>query len=170
MVYEHCFETEYKRLPLSDCYKLPNNSKHEIGAIYWWSFTVPTGLMATNRQLDGKIRAMLPKMRTDDTPDVVCQYPSYSASWDLPLFLTYNTISLTNNNELPAIVETRQKWAVGQGLHMALHRQLGIASSAYDTCKKCEPLIQQVDVDFVREFAMKTMLRVRQSGCHALRI
>jgi hypothetical protein len=87
---------------------------------------------------------MLPKIRTDYTTDIVCRYPSYSESWLLLLALTLNTLSLIKNNELSAIVDTRQEWAVEQVLYMALHRQLGIRSSAYDTCKECEPLFRKL--------------------------
>jgi hypothetical protein len=80
MVYEHCFTTEYKRLPFGD-YAIIRVGKYEIAPVYWQSFTISVALMATNRQLNQEIQALPPKMRTYDAPDIIWQYP---APWVLP--------------------------------------------------------------------------------------
>jgi hypothetical protein len=76
MVYERCFVTEYKRLPLGEYGIFRSDAVPDRGIVYWQSFTVPFGLMVTNRQLYEEIEAMLPKMRSSDEPDIIYQYPA----------------------------------------------------------------------------------------------
>jgi hypothetical protein len=47
MVYEHCFTTEYKKLPLGHYRDFSTGEEYEIEPVYWRSFAIPVGLMAT---------------------------------------------------------------------------------------------------------------------------
>jgi hypothetical protein len=66
----------YKDLPQLVYRKLPYSREVELNA-YWPCFTLSSGLASTNSRLYSKLQAILPDIRPQDEPDIICELPPF---------------------------------------------------------------------------------------------
>jgi hypothetical protein len=87
--------------------------------------------------------------------------------WDL---LIDPMISHFKRHDPPEKTEEMMSRQVMTVLHRTLHRGNGNRIPCYTMCDDCSSIIQQADVDLMRECIINALLRMRQTGGPALRI